>query len=90
MSSEDLSLRSQSRLPEQLMAHDALGAHTRDELGISETLRARPIQAALPTAKAAATPTRPLRVAPTEATPPGESSIPRPVINHIIFSSYLQ
>jgi VIT1/CCC1 family predicted Fe2+/Mn2+ transporter len=30
----------------QLMAHDALGAHARDELGINETLRARPIQAA--------------------------------------------
>src|ERR1019366_1367990 len=30
----------------QLMSHDALGAHARDELGISETLRARPIQAA--------------------------------------------
>ena len=28
------------------MAHDALGAHARDELGISDTLRARPIQAA--------------------------------------------
>jgi vacuolar iron transporter family protein len=34
------------RVAEQLMAHDALGAHARDELGISETLRARPIQAA--------------------------------------------
>ena len=32
------------------MAHDALGAHARDELGISETLRARPIQAALASA----------------------------------------
>jgi VIT1/CCC1 family predicted Fe2+/Mn2+ transporter len=32
---------------EQLMAHDALGAHARDELGISESLRARPIQAAV-------------------------------------------
>lgn len=31
----------------QLMAHDALGSHARDELGISETLRARPLQAAL-------------------------------------------
>jgi vacuolar iron transporter family protein len=31
----------------QLMAHDALGAHARDELGISETLRARPLQAAI-------------------------------------------
>lgn len=31
----------------QLTAHDALGAHARDELGISEILTARPIQAAL-------------------------------------------
>jgi VIT1/CCC1 family predicted Fe2+/Mn2+ transporter len=30
--------------------HDALGAHARDELGISETLRARPIQAAMASA----------------------------------------
>lgn len=34
----------------QLMAHDALGAHARDELGISGTLRARPLQAALASA----------------------------------------
>jgi VIT1/CCC1 family predicted Fe2+/Mn2+ transporter len=34
------------KVAEQLMAHDALGAHARDELGISETLRARPLQAA--------------------------------------------
>jgi VIT1/CCC1 family predicted Fe2+/Mn2+ transporter len=34
----------------QLMAHDALGAHARDELGISETLSARPVQAALASA----------------------------------------
>lgn len=32
---------------EQLMAHDALGAHTRDELGISEITTARPLQAAM-------------------------------------------
>lgn len=38
------------KVAEQLMAHDALGAHARDELGISETLRARPIQAALASA----------------------------------------
>lgn len=31
---------------EQLMAHDALDAHARDELGITEILRARPLQAA--------------------------------------------
>jgi VIT1/CCC1 family predicted Fe2+/Mn2+ transporter len=30
----------------QLMAHDALGAHARDELGITETQSARPVQAA--------------------------------------------
>ncbi|MBV1731331.1 MAG: VIT1/CCC1 transporter family protein, partial [Hydrogenophaga sp.] len=34
----------------QLMAHDALGAHARDELGISDTLSARPVQAALASA----------------------------------------
>lgn len=34
----------------QLMAHDALGAHARDELGISEITAARPIQAALTSA----------------------------------------
>jgi VIT1/CCC1 family predicted Fe2+/Mn2+ transporter len=32
---------------EQLMSHDALGAHARDELGLSETGAARPLQAAL-------------------------------------------
>lgn len=34
----------------QLMANDALGTHLRDELGISETLRARPVQAAMASA----------------------------------------
>nr|WP_298682182.1 VIT family protein [uncultured Dongia sp.] len=34
----------------QLMQHDALGAHARDELGISQELRAQPIQAALASA----------------------------------------
>ena len=36
----------------ELMAHDALGAHARDELGITEALRARPLQAALASAAA--------------------------------------
>ncbi|MBU2050905.1 MAG: VIT family protein [Gammaproteobacteria bacterium] len=36
----------------QLTAHDALGAHARDELGITEELRARPMQAALASAGA--------------------------------------
>ncbi len=38
------------QVAEQLMIHDAIGAHAQDELGISETLRARPIQAALASA----------------------------------------
>ena len=36
-----------TRVAEQLMAHDALEAHARDELGISATTGARPIQAAI-------------------------------------------
>jgi VIT1/CCC1 family predicted Fe2+/Mn2+ transporter len=36
----------------QLMTHDALGAHARDELGISENLVARPLQAAAASAAA--------------------------------------
>ncbi len=38
------------QVAEQLMAHDALGSHARDELGISETSTARPGQAALASA----------------------------------------
>ena len=38
------------QVADQLMAHDAIGAHAHDELGISETLSARPIQAALASA----------------------------------------
>lgn len=35
-----------TQVADQLMAHDALGAHARDELGMSEITRARPLQAA--------------------------------------------
>lgn len=35
------------QVAEQLMAQDALGAHARDELGITDSMRARPLQAAL-------------------------------------------
>lgn len=38
------------QVAEQLMTHDALAAHARDELGISEALAARPVQAALASA----------------------------------------
>jgi vacuolar iron transporter family protein len=39
-----------NQVAEQLMAHDAIGAHARDELGITDVLSARPIQAALASA----------------------------------------
>ena len=38
------------QVAQQLMQHDALGAHARDELGITTTLSARPVQAALASA----------------------------------------
>ena len=38
------------KVADQLMTHDALGAHARDELGITPTLEARPIHAALASA----------------------------------------
>jgi VIT1/CCC1 family predicted Fe2+/Mn2+ transporter len=39
-----------STVATQLTAHDALGAHARDELGISDTMAAKPVQAALASA----------------------------------------
>jgi vacuolar iron transporter family protein len=39
-----------TQVAQQLMAHDALRAHARDELGISSTVRARPVQAAFASA----------------------------------------
>ncbi len=39
-----------AQVADQLMAHDALGAHARDELGITEALKARPGQAAIASA----------------------------------------
>jgi VIT1/CCC1 family predicted Fe2+/Mn2+ transporter len=40
------------QVAQQLMTHDALGAHARDELGISAIMSARPVQAALASAVA--------------------------------------
>ncbi|MGH8028138.1 MAG: VIT1/CCC1 transporter family protein [Pseudoxanthomonas sp.] len=58
------------QVAEQLTAHDALGAHARDELGITETLRARPVQAAVASALAftigAAVPIAAVLLAPAE------------------------
>ena len=44
-----------SQVAQQLMAHDALGAHARDELGITEAGTARPLQAAFASASSFAT-----------------------------------
>ncbi|NMF99147.2 VIT1/CCC1 transporter family protein, partial [Aromatoleum toluolicum] len=59
------------QVAEQLMAHDALGAHARDELGISAELSARPVQAALSSAASfavgAALPLAVAAVAPAQA-----------------------
>lgn len=59
------------QVAEQLTAHDALGAHARDELGITDELRARPLQAALASAGAftcgAALPVLTALLAPTQS-----------------------
>lgn len=47
-----LSLDLARQVAEALMSHDALGAHARDELGLTDTLRARPLQAAFASAAA--------------------------------------
>jgi VIT1/CCC1 family predicted Fe2+/Mn2+ transporter len=58
----------------QLMAHDSLGAHARDELGISEIVSARPVQAALTSAASfsvgAALPLAAVGIAPIDQTIP--------------------
>jgi VIT1/CCC1 family predicted Fe2+/Mn2+ transporter len=43
------------QVAEQFTAHDALGAHARDEIGITQELRAQPLQAAAASAAAFAT-----------------------------------
>jgi VIT1/CCC1 family predicted Fe2+/Mn2+ transporter len=44
-----------AKVATQLMEHDALAAHARDELGITKTLEARPLQAAMASATSFAT-----------------------------------
>jgi vacuolar iron transporter family protein len=48
--SRGLDYKLAAQVAEQLMQHDALAAHARDELGISDALSARPVQAALASA----------------------------------------
>lgn len=66
-----LSDQTARRVAEELTAHDALGAHVRDELGLSETLAANPLQAAAASgvtfSVAAAVPMIAALIAPTSA-----------------------
>ncbi|MGB2632293.1 MAG: VIT family protein [Candidatus Acidiferrum sp.] len=71
----------------QLMAHDALGAHARDELGISETFRARPIEAAFASAASfAAGAAMPILVT---AVAPVSSLIPLVSVTSLMFLALL-
>ena len=75
------------QVADQLMAHDALGAHSRDELGISETLKARPLQAALTSAASFAVgAAMPLLAA---AAAPGSSLIPVVSTTSLVFLAIL-
>jgi len=75
------------QVAEQLMAHDALGAHARDELGISDAFSARPLQAALTSAASFAIGAAlPLLVAATVAAP---SLIPVVSATSLVFLSLL-
>ena len=71
----------------QLMAHDALGAHARDELGHSPSLSARPIQAALASAASfVAGAVLPLAVT---AMAPGAILIPLVAVTSLVFLALL-
>jgi VIT1/CCC1 family predicted Fe2+/Mn2+ transporter len=75
------------QVAEQMIVHDALGAHARDELGISETFRARPIQAALASAASFAVgATMPLLVT---AAAPGAVLIPLVAGTSLMFLALL-
>ena len=76
-----------SQVAAQLMAHDALGAHAREELGISEALSARPLQAAMASAASfAAGAAMPLAVV---ALAPEESLLPWTVVTNTAFLALL-
>jgi VIT1/CCC1 family predicted Fe2+/Mn2+ transporter len=76
-----------TQVAQQLMAHDALGAHARDELGISTTMSARPVQAALASAASfAAGAALPLAVA---ALSPAPVLIPAVAITSLGFLAVL-
>ncbi|VTU24121.1 VIT1/CCC1 transporter family protein [Variovorax sp. RA8] len=76
-----------SQVATQLMANDDLGAHARDELGISEALSARPLQAALASAASfAGGAAMPLAVV---AVAPHASLLPWTIATAIVFLALL-
>jgi VIT1/CCC1 family predicted Fe2+/Mn2+ transporter len=75
------------QVADQLMAHDALGAHARDEIGISETVSARPVQAAFSSAGTFfAGAALPLMVA---WALPGPRLIPLVAVSSLVFLAFL-
>lgn len=75
------------QVAEKLMAHDALGAHARDELGISEATAARPLQAALASASSfAAGAALPVAVA---ALAPDSVLLPAIVVSALVSLAFL-
>ena len=75
------------QVAEQLMAHDALAAHARDELGISDMTTARPVQAALASAGTFAIGAS-LPLVTVVATPP-TALIPAVITTSILFLALL-
>lgn len=75
------------QVAEKLMEHDALGAHARDELGISEVTAARPLQAALASASSfAAGAALPVAVA---ALAPDSVLLPAIVVSALVSLAFL-
>ena len=75
------------KVAEQLMAHDALGAHARDELGITEAFSAKPLQAAFSSACSfAAGALLPLMVV---VFAPSENPIPFVAVSALVFLAFL-
>jgi VIT1/CCC1 family predicted Fe2+/Mn2+ transporter len=75
------------QVADQLMAHDALGAHARDEIGISEVVSARPVQAAFSSAGTfIAGAILPLVVA---WALPGPRLIPAVAVSSLVFLAFL-
>jgi VIT1/CCC1 family predicted Fe2+/Mn2+ transporter len=86
---EDRGLESDlaKQVAEQLMAHDALGAHARDEIGITESVRAQPVQAAFSSAGTFTVGAAlPLMVA---WAVPGTQLIPLVAVSSLVFLAFL-